>query len=223
MSSAELMQLDVGIRERSMFSARTTLEDYLQSISDKVETILNPQTVQRETPGGGTRPVTEGLDVATARLELKQELQRLGYEPDPAKRGSIEDLSSDRRIDLVIKTNVEMAQGYGQWRQGQETLEAFPAQELFRAEDREEPRDWLTRWQGAGGRLYGGRMIALKDDPIWEEISAFGQPYPPFDFNSGMWVRDVSREEALSLGVLEEGEEVAAQRRGFELEVISNQ
>jgi hypothetical protein len=58
----------------------------------------------------------------------------------------------------------------------------------------------------AGGQIFGGRMIALKSDPIWESISAFGTPYPPFDFNSGMWVRDVDRGEAISLGLLDEGE-----------------
>ena len=51
-------------------------------------------------------------------------------------------------------------------------------------------------------------MIALKDDPIWTEISAFGTPYPPFDFRSGMWVRDVSRAEAERLGLLAPGQKV---------------
>jgi hypothetical protein len=44
----------------------------------------------------------------------------------------------------------------------------------------------------AGGQIFGGRMIALKSDPIWTAISAFGTPYPPFDYNSGMWVHGPS-------------------------------
>lgn len=63
---------------------------------------------------------------------------------------------------------------------------------------------WDVRWQGAGGRLYHGRMVAIKDDPIWIKISAFGNPFPPFDFGSGMGVRNISRKEALELGVLTE-------------------
>jgi hypothetical protein len=45
---------------------------------------------------------------------------------------------------------------------------------------------------GGGGRGGGcdalkalPRMIARKDSPIWEALSRFGTPYPPFDFNSG--------------------------------------
>ncbi len=80
---------------------------------------------------------------------------------------------------------------------------AFPAQELVRIEERDKPRDWRRRWVDAGGHLYGGRMIALKDDPVWTGISRFGTPYPPFDFNSGMGVDDVSYDDAVALGVIQ--------------------
>jgi hypothetical protein len=53
-------------------------------------------------------------------------------------------------------------------------------------------------------------MIALKNDPIWTAISSFGLPYPPYDFNSGMWVRDVSREEAEDLGLIKPGDPAPA-------------
>ena len=49
-------------------------------------------------------------------------------------------------------------------------------------------------------------MIALKSSPVWEAISAFGTPYPPFDFNSGMWVRDIDRLEAIDLGLMGEAD-----------------
>ena len=42
----------------------------------------------------------------------------------------------------------------------------------------------------------------------WETISEFGTPYPPFDYNSGMWVRDIDREEAIALGLLGENETI---------------
>lgn len=211
LSSRQLLALAPELRERAAFSARTSNAWYVQQISDKVRAILDPHTVQRD-----GRPVTEGLDVARARLELKEALKAISYTPDPAERGTIEDLSSDTRLNLVIKTNTEMAQGYGNWKQGQATLDAFPAQELFRAEDREEPRDWLQRWRVAGGQIFeGGRMIALKNDPIWIEISGFGLPYPPFDFNSGMEVRDVDREEAVALGLIGPDEQLELQDRGF--------
>ena len=177
---------------------------YLQEIKDRVESILRPRTVLRD-----GRPVTEGMDITTARAELKQVLRSIGYQPGE-QAGTIQDLGSDRRLELQLKTNVESAQGYGNFLQGQAAgaIDAFPPQELFRAEDREEPRNWPTRWMQAGGQIFNGRMIALKSDPIWEAISAFGTPWPPFDFNSGMWVRDIPRSEAIALGLLDANETI---------------
>jgi hypothetical protein len=58
-------------------------------------------------------------------------------------------------------------------------------------------------------------MIARKNDPIWEKISRFGEPYPPFDYNSGMWTRDISRAEAMELGVIDRDTLINPQDRGF--------
>lgn len=201
LSSREMSLLEPELRERAFFSARTANAGYLQKADDWIADLLKGET-----------------DQATVRLRMKEELQSLDYQPDPELRGTIQDLSSDARLNLIIKTNTEMAQGYGYWKQGQDpdVLMAFPAQELYRAEDRMIPRDWISRWQEAGGQFFDGRMIALKDDPIWIEISAFGTPYPPFDFNSGMDVRDISRSEAIDLGVIESDDPPPApQDRGF--------
>ena len=58
-------------------------------------------------------------------------------------------------------------------------------------------------------------MIALKNDPIWTEISAFRNPYPPFDYNSGMGIRNVPRSEAIRLGVMTAEQKVRPEKRGF--------
>lgn len=212
LSSSEWADVPVALRERAFFSASTTNAGYLQEVKDRVESILNPKTVIRD-----GRPVTEGLNLAGARVELKGILADLGYNPGE-QAGGLQDLSSTGRLNLILKQNVESAQGFGNFLQGQAegVLDEWPAQELFRAEDRKEPRDWPTRWMQAGGEIFsGGRMIALKSDPIWTEISEFGTPYPPFDYNSGMWVRDVDRETAEELGLLEPGEAVTPSVEDF--------
>jgi hypothetical protein len=110
MSSAELSQLPASIRERAMFSAKTTNADYLQKINDLVTRIVSPEQIDgRPTKAG------EYMDPATARLEMKQALQAIGYQPDAEQRGGLQDLSSDVRLDLIVKTNTEMAQGFGNW------------------------------------------------------------------------------------------------------------
>lgn len=213
LSSSQWADVPQGLRERAIWSARVMNLQHVQTLKDGITSILNPQTVRRAdrvTPQNPEGYVTEGKSDATVRAEIKQLLQRLNHDPG-AKAGGIQDLSSDGRINLQIRMNVESAQGYGQFLQGQAegAIDAFPAQELFRAEDREEPRNWPTRWMQAGGQIFGGRMIALKNDPIWIAISAFDNPFPPFDYNSGMWVRDVSREDAIALGLLGENETIA--------------
>ena len=226
MSSAEWAGLGAAIRERSMFSARTLSESYLQRVHDMVQKIINPVQAVRE--DGST--YTSGMDLPTARLELKETLDALGYQAEPGTEGTLLDLASEQRINLVVETNVEMAQGYGQWKQSQDPdiLDSFPALELYRLEDRQQPRDWRTRWMDAAKAVgdwdaaraadHHGRMVARKDSEIWTQLSAFGQPYPPFDFNSGMWTEDVDRETAESLGVIKPGETPTPQTRGFDME-----
>ena len=137
----------------------------------------------------------------------------------------------------MVKTNVELAQGAGNYIAGHDddVLDAWPAQELYRQEGRDQPRNWdgtnpkgdktLTgfgsRWmfaaQASGdpdaARMLEttGRMIALKSSGIWQALGDFedglGNPYPPFAFNSGMWVRDVPRKTAESLGLIDPDEQ----------------
>ncbi len=212
LSSSQWADVPLALRERAFFSARVTNAQYAQQLKDLVGSILNPQQIRRADRVTAENPegfVTVGENLASARLKAKEELQRLGYDPGD-QAGTIQDLSSDRRIELQLTHNVESAQGFGSYLQGQSegALDAFPAQELFRAEDRKEERPWSTRWMQAGGQIFSGRMVALKSDPIWEAISAFGTPYPPFDFNSGMWVRDIPRSESIDLGLLDADETV---------------
>lgn len=229
LSSAELRQLEGALRRQALFSAQTVLTDYLQEIQDSVTSIVNPISIQRPdrvTPENPAGNVTVGLDPATARLQLKQKLAELGYTPAAGAAGSITDLSSDRRIDLVVKTNTELAQGAGRFIQSNApgALNAFPAQELVRFDQKEKPRDWPQRWriaaQVAGdvdaARILDstGRMVALLSSDIWQELGdgaggyddTLGNPYPPFAFNSGMWVEAVSREEAVALGLMQEAD-----------------
>lgn len=223
LDSAALRQLDAATRRQSFFSAETMFGNYLDQLKADVESILNPVTDQRadriteQNPQGN---VTTGLDPATAHLRAKQLLQRLGYAPAEGEQGTIKDLSSDARVNLVVKTNVELAQGAGAFIQGQDpaVLEAFPCWELYRLEDRKQERNWPARFRLCA-QIVGdvdaarvldqtGRMIARKDSPIWQALGdgldgsddTLGNPYPPFAFGSGMWTKNVAYDEAEQLG-----------------------
>ena len=150
-----------------------------------------------------------------ARQDLEAILRSLNYQAPGGKEGTLEDLTSEARLNLTVQTSAHLARGYGQWKGGQTEagLVVWPCMELKRAEDREVPRGtaegypdeyWQHKWEEElGGTLYDGRMICAKDDPIAEDISDFGLPYGPPGFNSGYEWFDVDRDEAIELGVLD--------------------
>lgn len=149
--------------------------------------------------------VAEGLRSASEfRRDMRALLARMGHPRKDGRDDDLTDLYAERRLDVLRETNVRQARGWAQHVEGttEGALAAFPAQELVRVYERENPRDWETRWAQAGGRFHQGRMVALKGDPVWTAISRFGTPWPPFDFNSGMGVEDIDAEEAVELGVL---------------------
>jgi hypothetical protein len=176
--------------------------EFLQDASDAIDELLAGTT-----------------DRATKRLGLKQLLTRLDYSPVEGEEGSLTDLSSDKRLNLVLETNLQLAQGYGHRAQGQDpaVLEQWPCEEIFdsnpgQAENR---RNWAKRWADLGGSFYGGRMIAKKGDSILTRISYFELDYGPLGFNSYWERRDVDRDEAIELGVITAEEEVRPSDRDF--------
>ena len=155
-------------------------------------------------------------DRAQARLKIRAVLDKLNYTAVPGKEGSLTDLRSDRRLNLILDTNVAQANGYGehQAQNDEDIHELYPALELYRAGGMpEQPRPWLEKWVRAGGKLYEGRMIAMRADAIWTKqfdaggFNRFGNEYPPFDFNSGMRTRNVARAEAERLEVAGRGQQ----------------
>ena len=193
--TAEWDQVPAMLRRRAFFSAAVTDAQALTSERNAIAGLL--QTTSKD--GKLYRR-------DTAITELKALMQARGL--DTGDPHAITNPASARRIKLVIDVNRAQAQGYARFKRSSTggALLAFPAQELIRISTRKEPRNWTARWTAAGGTLYGpaqNRMIALKTDPIWTTINRFGNPYPPFDFGSGMGVRNISRTDAIALGVIE--------------------
>lgn len=185
--------IQAGLRDRAFFSSQVTSTRILGSMREMV-----------------AEQAAGGKSLSEIRRDIRPVIASTGYDPGD-DRGTIKDLYSKARLDIIIKTNVEQARGYVRHLEANTPggYAAFPAQELLRVKSRQEPRDWRRRWADAGGKIFGGRMIALKDDPIWTKISAFDNPYPPFDFNSGMGVKGVKKSEAIQLGLIT-AEEVKA-------------
>lgn len=195
--SAELRALGDAVRQRAVWSARVANAEYLDTVAGLTQDLVAGQ-----------------VDLATARLQLGKLADLLDVPHD------------DARLNLIIETNLQTAQGYGQFAQANDpdVVVAFPAWELVRLEDRNEPRDWPQRWREAA-RAAGdndayaaldssGRMAALKESGIWDQLGSLwgdslGNPYPPFAYRSGMTVVDVGYSDTVALGLLDRGETVA--------------
>ena len=209
--SAEWARMPLAFRERSFFSAGVENVRALQTMHRELAADL---AMERDESGGWrdrstfiakTRSMVAGLrnEAGGLRSDLGDFNGPVG---DPR---SLTDLASRARAGLIYDMAVKSSAGYARWvtDNDPDILDAFPAQELIRITPRLNPRDWQARWKDNGGRLVdGGRMVALKTDSIWTKISAFGTPWPPFDYGSGMGLQDLDRDEAEALGLLRKGD-----------------
>ncbi|MBI5689248.1 MAG: hypothetical protein HZC55_04065 [Verrucomicrobia bacterium] len=198
-----------AVLERARFSAGVRSVQHLDVIDSGINDLV----------AGAT-------DLATQRLAVKNFLRGTGYLAPEGERGGLQDLASDRRINLQLSIGVQQAQGYGWWKQGQQPdlLDAFPAREFVRVEAREVPRaDWPARWDAARAATLAdgatasssGRMVALVGHPLWAQLNRFGVEYEPFDFGSGMGVEDVARADAMELGIIGRDTQIFPQDRPF--------
>lgn len=149
-----------------------------------------------------------GASPAEARRALRAALAAAGYTPEAGLEGTIKDLTTPRRMNVALETNANMAAG---WAERQAALQdvGFPAWQLYRAVQAENPRDWETRWREAAeavnwvGVARGGEMVALVSSPIWAALSRWGTPHAPFDYGSGMDTEPVSFDECVELGLID--------------------
>lgn len=200
--TADWERMTPGFRQRAFFSAAVESARMLEEMKRRL--LIRLRQERAALANGRDRVMSRELFIQ----QMQDLAEELGLRPDPKEggRGSLQDIGSERRLRLIWDVQVGLAEGEARWRTDMDpdVLAAVPAQELVRKSARMIPRDWPQRWDDAGGIFYGGggRMIALKTDPIWYEISRFGVPWPPFDFESGMGLRNIRRKEAEALGLI---------------------
>lgn len=200
--TAEWSQAPAEIAQRSFFSAGVESANFLSTAQRDLARALD---LSKDESGRFT-------DRETFISNLRKTALQLGLADPQGKPTDLKNLAGATRLGLIYDMNVDAARGRARRSAGlsEGALFAAPAQELVRGRPARIPRDWRARWTEAGGTLYGARMIALKTDPVWTNLSRFGTPWPPFDFGSGMILRNVPRAEAISLGLLAEDEVLQA-------------
>lgn len=208
MDSADWAAVNQWTRERSFWMARVTQHEILQEMRNLAEATLEGEIGEGE-----------------AYYQWLEKLDELKYQPEEGQEGGIHDLRSVQRFMIALRTNVATMQGWADKRNGlsEGPLMASPARELVRVVDSKQPREWLKRWADAGGKLYGGRMIAPKLSDVWRRLGdaedGLKNDYPPFAWGSGMGWEAVNSIEARDLGVMTM-EEILEQAKQAESERV---
>ena len=202
-------RIAADVLRRSLYSARMAYEPYLADLRDALADI-----------SAGRVSEADAVD------RLTRSLADLGHSPQDGN--GIMNQASRRRLALILDTNRQMASSVARiWSQTPATVDAYPAWELTRFDDRRAPRaDWQKRWRAAGeavgwegalrtsGIYPDWGMIALKSSPIWAALGAgaggfrdtLGNPYPPFAYGSGLDWDDVERDRCEELGLIGPGD-----------------
>ena len=225
--SAGWQGVPLALRDRAQFSAGVESMLYLNRVS---ENLLKIASLERTRLADPTAPLMD-------REEFIAQLREVGLEEGLRPRqgelvDTIQDPTAYRRAKLIFDVQTQKAEGFSYWKthNDADVIDAAPAQELYRLEERDFPRNWPQRWreasQAAGdGDAYrmladNGRMIALIASGVWLNLGtmfddSLGAPFPPFAFNSGMDVRAIERLEAEQLGLVAPGEKIAGNEINF--------
>lgn len=112
-------------------------------------------------------------------------------------------LPSSATRETMISMPVAFARNWRQWI-GMKGDIGHPAFKLYRAGRLGKPRDWVARCEQFRGErgVYltcnpNEPMIALSNSTVWERLSVFGVPYPPYDWDSSMRLMPVSLEACI--------------------------
>lgn len=206
LSSSGWADVPVALRERAQFSSRVESVRFLQRVQDGILDFISGNT--ETLPNGMTAFRTGGR--AQFIEQMRQMAMREGLGPlDGVKPGSLQDITSERRLGLIFDVQTRQAQDFGYRKQGMDpdVLNEWPAQRFIRERDVREPRTSHTLFED---------QVFLKTDPIWSLINQdFGVPWGPWGWGCGHDVEDVDRTEAESLGLLKPGERLEPPAEDF--------
>lgn len=216
-----------SLQKFSSVIAENILQQTVDDFFGGIQSILNPKQEERAPSTINSQPSTAtiGATPQSLRADILEKLRGFGSAPELAEK---------LNLDFKIKVAREVAQGAGRFVADQTNVDEYPAWELKRVYDRDVPRGeepthpsdpWPTRWVKAAESIedgedliailqHTGRMVALKDSPIWQALGdgaggyddALGNPFAPFAFNSGFDTEGVSYNDCVEIGLLRQGQ-----------------
>lgn len=209
--SADWETVPTALRQRAQFSAGVESARVLQTIQDRLAGQIR---LQRENLANGKTATFDRNSFINAVRDIARD-EGLGLGTQDPGRGTVRDITSIPRLGLIHDMQIAQATGFARHKldTSEGALLLYPAWRLGES-TADEPRPliwWERRWAQAGAAVgWSGAVqvefVALKTSPIWSALSRFGTPWPPFDWGSTRELEDVGRDEAISLGLLEESE-----------------
>lgn len=203
LNSQEWAGVPVQLRDRAYFSATVESIRWLSHSQDLLESAL---TGKRESVGNDQEALIVGnrADFIDRMAKLGEEL---GLGPfDPKDKGTLKDLTSERRLGLIFDVQTRSAQAYGGFKQGldPDVLAEFPGRRFVRVRGVQSAR---SDHEGVED------VVRLATDfAFWSGLNKdFGVPYAPFGYGCGHDLEDVDRDECLDLGLIKRGWQPPAQ------------
>jgi hypothetical protein len=207
LGSREWSAVPVALRERAFFSSRIESARFLQRAKDAITDYL---TGARDTLPDGRTVLSVGSRQEFVKLlsafAVSEGMGPLGADT----AGTLQDITSQKRLSLIFDVQARQAQDFGYWKQGQDpdVLEEFPAQRFIRVIAVKEPRTEHAQFEGE---------VRLKSDlEFWTALNEdFGVPWGPWGWGCGHDVEDVDRAEAESLGLIAPGQRAVPVKQSF--------
>jgi DNA topoisomerase I len=228
------VNLPVALRDKMAASLKRYFgkisADKIQQFTDKASQIVQDTLrTTEEDRGAGVRPAEVGLNPATSRSALTGFLE----EATGGAIGDFMGVGFFLRIarEVVQGGTQYVAQNWDAVRVDEFPALEFHRvydREVPRGSEKD-PAGPENAWDDDDGRWVAaaeesgdddaaevfedtGRMVALKSSGIWESLGngagdytdTLGNPFPPFAFNSGFDTDEVSRKEAVALGLMDD-------------------
>ncbi|HOB98464.1 MAG TPA: hypothetical protein PKM43_06905 [Verrucomicrobiota bacterium] len=218
LTSAEWAYVPVALRERAFFSSRIESVRFLDRAKNALMDFLESAREEITAPDGTKTTALKTWGRARFVEQMREFAISEGMGPlDPEDAGTIKDIRSQRRLDLIFDVQTRQAHDYGNWKQGNNpaVLDEFPAQRFVRVRGVKEPR--------GEHRIHEGEVRLKSDVGFWTALNEdFGVPWGPWGWGCGHDVEDVDRDEAERLGLIDPGEKVQDVETSFNARLESS-
>jgi len=211
-NSAQWQRVAPAIRQKSFFSATVDSAKTLTRFREMLMDWLSGATEEVITPDGGTEVAFKEVGLAKFRERAATFAVQNGLATEEDfKDQKITNVISNARLQLVFNTNTEQAQEFAYWKQrvgNPDYLNRYPAARFVRRPGGN-PKYFRRIHVAAEGTVKRWDDLSFWLSMNDESIGGFGVPWGPWGFNSYMRQEPVSRSEAISLGLVRDGEQLS--------------